>query len=64
MPINELEVVAAGLLVVWCIWRLWRVARAARARQGALTIGLVRAILWPSLVLVAVLAWGVKGCAT
>ncbi len=61
MPINELEIVAAGMLVAWGIGRLLRIMRAVRARQGALTVGQVRAIIWPSLTLVAVLAWWVNG---
>jgi hypothetical protein len=55
------ENLAAAMLTAWAIWRLWRVFARLRAAGGHPTVHQVRAMLWPALVLVAVLAWLVGG---
>ncbi len=55
------ETLAAAILAAWGAWRLWRVFASLRATGGHPTVHQVRAMMWPALVLVAVLAWLVRG---
>jgi hypothetical protein len=52
-----LEFIAALILAVWSVWRVVRVAKSLRQHGGRISVGHARALLWPGLILVAVLGW-------
>ncbi len=51
------ELLAACVLVAWSVWRVLRVVKSLMRRASPLSVSHARALLWPGLVLSAVLGW-------